>query len=181
MELETARLRLRPFTPADADDLYRLYSDPEVMRYIGQGTVRTREQTAEALAKMIDEWEQHGFGMWALFDRRDGRFLGRCGLRPLPGTPEVELGYTLFKEAWGKGLATEAARASVAFGFEKLALPRIVAIAHPPNRASRRVMEKVGMRFERQAPYQDIDCVWYAAHRADYLAAPRAEPTWPTT
>jgi RimJ/RimL family protein N-acetyltransferase len=181
MELETARLRLRPFTPADEDDLCRLYSDPEVMRYIGVGGVRTREQTAEALAKMVGEWGQHGFGMWALLDRRDGRFLGRCGLRPLAGTPEVELGYTLFKDVWGRGLATEAARASVAFGFDKLRLPRLVAIAHPPNRASRRVMEKVGMRFERQGPYQDIDCVWYAIGRADYLAAQRAEPTWPTT
>ena len=177
MELETARLRLRPFTPADADDLYRLYSDPEVMRYLGQGTVRTREQTAEALAKMLGEWARDGFGMWALLDRRDGRFLGRCGLRPLAGTPEVELGYTLFKDVWGKGLATEAAQASVGFGFERLRLPRLVAIAHPPNLASRRVMEKVGMRFERQAPYQGIDCVWYAVGRADYLAARRAEPT----
>jgi ribosomal-protein-alanine N-acetyltransferase len=93
----------------------------------------------------------------------------------------VELGYTLSKDVWGKGLATEAALASVAFGFERLRLPRIVAIAHPPNRASRRVMEKVGMRFERQGPYQDVECVWYAIGRDDYLAGQRAEPTWPTT
>jgi ribosomal-protein-alanine N-acetyltransferase len=169
METETARLFLRPFTSQDLDTLCQLYSDPDVMRYIGKG-VRNRDESEQSLSKMIAHWQSHGLGMWAAFHKPDGRFVGRCGLTPLADTEQIELGYTFHRDFWGQGLATEAARRSLQHGFETLGLSRIVAIARPANVASWRVMEKVGMTRERigVSPYDDTEVVWYALARADH-------------
>jgi ribosomal-protein-alanine N-acetyltransferase len=176
MQTETPRLRLRPFTLAGLDDLHQLFSDPEVMRHVGDG-VFTRAQTEANLARMIGHWERLGFGMWALHDKQSGRFVGRCGIKPLGDTPEIELGYTLHREFWGRGLAAEAARASLRLGFEAAGLPRIVAIARPENLRSRRVMEKVGMRYERTGPdpySPGREVVWYGLSLAEYHRLARA-------
>jgi len=165
--LETPRLVLRPFRPDDLDDLCPIFGDADVMRYVGKG-VRTRQETEETLLRMIGHWGRHGFGLWAVVDRQQARLIGRCGLCFLDHTPEVELGYTLAKPAWGKGLATEAAHASLKYGFGPLELDRIVAIARPENGASRRVMEKVGMRFEKEAHFYGADVVYYAVSRRDW-------------
>ncbi|HEV3259749.1 MAG TPA: GNAT family N-acetyltransferase [Gemmataceae bacterium] len=165
--LETRRLILRPFRAGDLDDLCPIFGDADVMRYVGKGA-RTREETQEVLLRMIGHWQRHGFGMWALVDKEQARLLGRCGLCFLDNTPEVELGYTLAKSAWGKGLATEAAHASLKHGFGQLRLDRIVAIARPENQASRRVMEKVGMHFEKDAHFYQADVVYYAVSRQAY-------------
>jgi RimJ/RimL family protein N-acetyltransferase len=167
VELETARLRLRAFRINDFEELYPIFSDPEVMKYVGKGA-RNREETLTSLRLMINHWEEHGFGMWALLDKLNGGLVGRCGLIYLDGTPEIELGYTLAKHCWGRGLATEAARASLDYGFQRFGLERIVAIAHPDNQASRRVMEKVGMKYEKDARYYETDVVYYAVHRKEY-------------
>jgi ribosomal-protein-alanine N-acetyltransferase len=170
VELETARLRLRPFQLGDLEDLYRLYGDAEVMRYITNGQPRTREDTIAALARMMGHWPRLGLGMWALFDRADGRFIGRCGLQPLGDSTETELGYTLLKEFWGRGIATETARLALRHGFETCGLERIIAIAHPANGASRRVIEKVGFRYEKTGPFKDQEVVWYGFSRDEYRA-----------
>jgi ribosomal-protein-alanine N-acetyltransferase len=159
---------MRPFTPADLDDLCRLYADLEVMHYIG---VRNRDETKVALAAMVDHWGEHGFGVWALTERETGRFVGRCGLRRVAEVPDVELAYTLHKEFWGKGLAAEASRAAFRFGFETVGVDRIIAFAVPDNRASTRVMEKLGMRYEKRAPWRGLEHVWYAISRAEYAAS----------
>jgi ribosomal-protein-alanine N-acetyltransferase len=174
LQTETPRLRLRPFAAGDLDDLCGLFGDPEVMRYVGNG-VRTREETEASLARMAGHWPRLGFGMWALHDKETGRFVGRCGLQPLADTPEVELGYTLHRAFWGRGLAAEASAAALRHGFETVGLPRVVAIALPENAASRRVMEKAGLAFERTAadPYGPREVVWYALSRADYARVPR--------
>jgi RimJ/RimL family protein N-acetyltransferase len=173
MELETARLRLRPFVAADLDDLFLLFSDPEVMRYVGNG-VFARAETEQLLERMLGHWPRLGFGMWALHDKASGRFVGRCGIKPLGDTPEIELGYSLHRAFWGRGMATEASVASIRFGFETANLSRIVAIARPENVQSRRVMEKVGMTFERTGPdpYSAREVVWYGLARADYDRQP---------
>jgi ribosomal-protein-alanine N-acetyltransferase len=169
METETARLRLRPFVPGDFEELFRLYSDPEVMRYIGQG-VRTPEETEQGLNRGLGHWRDRGFGMWAAYDKASGKFVGRCGIQPLHDTGQVELGYALHQEFWGRGLATEASLAALRFGFHTIGLERIVAIARPENMASRHVMEKVGMTYERTgpSPYGLHDVVWYGLSRPDY-------------
>jgi ribosomal-protein-alanine N-acetyltransferase len=108
--------------------------------------------------------------MWAVHTKDDGRFVGRCGLQPMFDSREVELGYTFHREFWGQGLATEGSLAAIQHGFDNAGLSRIVAIARPENRASWRVMEKIGMTYERTAPspYDRIDVVWYGISREGY-------------
>ncbi|MGB5963734.1 MAG: GNAT family N-acetyltransferase [Coleofasciculaceae cyanobacterium] len=165
-EIETPRLRLRQFTCDDLDDLYRLYNSPDLMRYIGKG-IRTKNETQTALSSIIKHYE-HGFGMWAVISKDDDKLIGRCGLCFLDHTPEVELGYLLDKSYWRKGLATEASHASLKYGFEVVKLDKIVAIAKPENIASRRVMEKVGMKYEKDAYFYNNDVVYYAISRDIY-------------
>lgn len=165
-EIETPRLRLRQFTFDDLDDLSRLYSNPDLMRYVGRG-IKTRNETQTALLSLIEHYE-YGFGMWAVIHKADGKLIGRCGLCFLDKTPEVELGYLLDKSYWRRGLATEGSHASLKYGFEDVKLEKIVAIAKPENIASRRVMEKVGMKYEKDAYFYNTNVVYYAISRDVY-------------
>src|SRR5262245_33337098 len=139
-EIETNRLLLRMFRPGDVDDLASLFADPEVMRYVGDGQPAGRVEAEKALKGVLKHWQPHGFGRWAVVDRKTREFIGFGGLRSLFGIPEVV--YHLATAHWGKGLATELARASLRFGFRERRFDRIVAIAKPRNLASVHVMEK---------------------------------------
>jgi ribosomal-protein-alanine N-acetyltransferase len=160
--LETDRLHLRPVSADDLDHFAALYADPDVMRYIGVVGALTRDQAAQRVDFMLDHWRKHGFGMWTLLDKDDGAFIGRCGLRYVEDSTEVELGYTLNKAYWGQGIATEASRAVVRYAFEVLKIGRLVALADPDNSASINVMRKVGMTFERIGLFYNSECVLYA-------------------
>jgi len=160
--LETERLCLRPVVADDLDPIAALYGDPEVMRFIGLQGALDREQARERLDFMIDHWQRHGFGMWAVLRKPDGAFLGRCGLRYLDDTSEIELGYTLGRAHWGLGYATEASRVVVRHAFAVLGIERLVAIADPANTASVRVMQKIGMSYERLGHFYGSECVLYA-------------------
>jgi RimJ/RimL family protein N-acetyltransferase len=164
-EIETSRLRLRLFTPDDLDALYAVTSDPEVMKYLGTSDPRSREKTRATIDAILRHWTEHGFGIWALEHKAEQRLIGWCGLQLLEKTPEIELAYLLAKAYWNQGLATEAARAAIEYGFGELKLKRIVAIARPENVGSYRVMEKVGMKYERDAHYYNVDVVYYAVER----------------
>jgi ribosomal-protein-alanine N-acetyltransferase len=164
--IETQRLLLRMFRPEDLDELARMFSDPDVIRYVGDGQPVNREGADKALQSIIKHWQTHGFGRWAAVDKQTKEFVGFGGLRSLFGTPEVV--YHLATAHWGKGLATELGRASLRFGFEDRQFDRIVAIAKPLNTASVHVMEKLGMHFEKDARYYDIDVVEYAIGRAEF-------------
>jgi RimJ/RimL family protein N-acetyltransferase len=144
MIVETQRLRMRPFCDADFDDLFRLFSEPEVMRFIGQG-VRTAGETKQRLDAMIAHWNQYGFGLWALIDRIDNRFVGRCGFGYLHDRQDAELAYALMRPYWGQGLASEAAQKAIEVAFEQFHLPRLLAVADVDNLASQRVLRKLGM------------------------------------
>ncbi|MDP6706298.1 MAG: GNAT family N-acetyltransferase [Alphaproteobacteria bacterium] len=150
-EIETERLRLRPFRAADGDLLYSLYGDDRVMsiRKIGP---QTRAQSDEQLRGIVDHWGRRGFGLWGVFDKADGAFLGECGLREIqPGDGEaIELTYGLVPEVWGRGLGSEAGRVALDWGFEVARLETVYAVARADNRRSRRVMEKLGFRFEKE-------------------------------
>jgi [ribosomal protein S5]-alanine N-acetyltransferase len=154
VELITARLQLRPFTAADHDAIHAVYSDPEVMRYVGHGAHRGMAETVRALRVYADILAAHGYSFLAVVERESGALVGDAGLNPLGGRgPDVELGYTVARAAWGKGYATEAARALVEHAFTALGVPRVVAQVEPANAASRHVLEKLGMtaREERIA------------------------------
>ncbi len=161
-EIETSRLLLRLFTLDDFDDLFRLYSDPEVMRYLSR---RTKEQTQISLYKHIEHWQTHNFGMWAVIHKETGMMIGRCGLGVLANTPEIELGYLFDKSYWYRGLATEAAIATLKYGFGEINLDRIVAIARPQNTASVRVIEKIGMKYQKDAYFYKFKVVYYSLER----------------
>jgi ribosomal-protein-alanine N-acetyltransferase len=161
--LETERLLLRPPCAEDLEHFVALYSDPAVMRFLDG--VRTREQTAERLAYMIRHWEGFGFGIRVLLDRRDSSFVGRCGISYAHALGDAELAYTLVRHSWGQGLATEAARATLAEALGRLSLPRVVAYAEPDNTASRRVLLKVGMTADGTASINGRPALRYRIDR----------------
>jgi RimJ/RimL family protein N-acetyltransferase len=145
--LKTERLQLREWTPEDAEALLALVSDAEVMRFIGDGSVLERTTSDALLARIEREWVERGFGLWAVEEH--GSLLGFCGLSVpmfLPEVlPAVEVGWRLSRAVWGRGIATEVARAAMAFGFERCGMAEIVSIVDPRNERSLRVCEKLGM------------------------------------
>ncbi len=157
--LETDRLILREFEEEDAQDLFHLNADPAVIRYTGDPPFESIEQAWEFLVKYKD-YEQHGMGRWAILDKVHNEFLGWCGLKNHPGQ-FVDLGYRLFKKYWGKGYATEAATASLDYGFSNLNLEEIVGRVAQENTGSIRVLEKVGMTFWKTGSCHGIDEVSY--------------------
>ena len=166
--IETERLLLRPFTPADLDALASLNADPDVMRYIADGKPQSRAQTEIRLNEVLDHWQQHGFGLFTAIEKTSGDFVGFCGLKYLNTSSEIEVGYRLAKRFWRRGLATEAARASLRYGFETLGLDRIVAVVQPENAASCRVIEKIGLRYEKDARFYDTDVKYFTITRDQY-------------
>lgn len=170
-ELETDRLILRMFSQADLDDLAQIYADPDVMRYLS-GHPLTREESAGWLKYFISGWELYGFGWWALVLKESKELIGHCGLQFIHVTPEVEVTYGLAKQYWRNGLASEATRACLRYGFEELKLDRIYALADPGNTGSHRVMERVGMKYDKTEYYKDDlyegDLIYYAISRAEY-------------
>ncbi|MEO8394611.1 MAG: GNAT family N-acetyltransferase [Chloroflexota bacterium] len=147
--LETERLRLRPFTLDDVDAYYEVVSrDPDVMRYLPGGIPRQRSDSEWVITYFMRHAELHSFGVWGVEEKSSGRLIGHAGLEYIPGAAEVEIAYTLAKACWGRGLATEAARAALSYGFESLNLPEIYGLAFPLNTASQNVMRKLGMTYE---------------------------------
>ena len=146
--LETERLVLRRFTQADVDCLFELDNDPDVMRFINGGTPTPRDIIQNDILPGFLHYDERflGYGVWAAIEKATGGFLGWLSFRPAEGTPgEVNLGYRFRRDAWGKGYATEGARALVRKGFSELGVQRVVATTYEDNLASRRVMEKLGM------------------------------------
>jgi ribosomal-protein-alanine N-acetyltransferase len=166
--IETERLTLREFDPQDVNRLAAILSDPEVMRYMPGGEARSREQSEAAWRSIVVHWERYGFGWWAVVCKADANIIGWCGLAMIdepPETVDVEVAYLLARPYWGRGIATEGAHASLRYGFEELDLDRIIALAFPENVASRRVMEKNGLVYEKVVHLWGLDLVQYAIAR----------------
>lgn len=163
--LQTDRLLIRPFTPADLDDFFRLVSDPDVTRYTGdRGT--TIEEVKQGLEERVfGDYRKYGFGRWATVLKENGQLIGFAGLKYLPELNEVDLGYRFFKEYWGRGLATEASLAIVRYGFEQLGLQQIIGITQVENTASGKVLEKLGFKLQRTEPYQGSLTAWYVLQK----------------
>lgn len=146
-ERETERVRLRQFSPDDLGALAPILADPEVMTHLGlRGEAMTRPETETALMGIISHWRRKGFGRWAAEDKRTGRLMGFAGLRSFGRW--AELVYLLDRPWWGRGIATEMARECLRFAFSEKGFANVVAFTRPANLASRRVLEKVGMRYE---------------------------------
>jgi RimJ/RimL family protein N-acetyltransferase len=150
--VDTERLVLRRWSDDDAEAFAAINADRDVMRFIGAGRPLGRTQSDELLRRFESEWDERGFGLWAVEERADGArppLVGFCGLTVpmfLPEVlPAVEIGWRLAPQAWGRGIATEAAQAALAFGFEALGMREIISIVHPGNHRSLRVCAKLGM------------------------------------
>ncbi|MFF8398987.1 GNAT family N-acetyltransferase [Streptomyces sp. NPDC016172] len=154
-ERRTERLWLRQWREADLDPLAEMDADPDVMRYIGDGSPGTRERTAAALARVRATWDERGYGLFAAEETATGELVGWVGLAVPAFLPEimpaVEIGWRLRRRSWGRGYATEAAREVLAFAFDEgeADLDRVVSICHVDNHASIRVMTKLGMTSDR--------------------------------
>jgi RimJ/RimL family protein N-acetyltransferase len=157
--LETKRLILRRQVMDDLDDLYALYCDPEITKYIPDAP-RNLKETREELEWFLNGHPKHPeLGLWATIHKATGKFIGRCGLLPwiIEGRQEVEVAYTIAREYWGQGLGTEAAQAILQYGFEKLNLLRLICLIDPQNIASQKVAEKIGMTLEKRVDGIDGD------------------------
>ena len=163
--LTTARLILRPFTSDDVAPLHVLAAAPGVMRYFPRPDPPDLARIERLVTHQIEEWATCGYGWWAVTWAADHALVGWCGLQFLPDTDETEVGYLLGRAWWGRGIATEAARASVAFGFEHFAFQEIIGITHPDNLASQHVLRKCGMTFTAVTRYFGMDCYRFAIAR----------------
>lgn len=157
----TARLLASRLRAGDLDELSLMHRDPRVMATLGG--LRSDEESRRFLESSLEHWDRHGHGLWMFRDEADGRFLGRGGLRHVEvgGGHEVEVAYALQADAWGRGLATEMAEALLALAYEAYGLSDLVCFTLTTNRASQRVMEKVGFAFEREIVHADLPHVLY--------------------
>ena len=155
-ELDTERLRLRQWRTSDLGPFAELNADPRVMEFF---PARLDRAASDALALRIEaKIAERSWGLWAAEIRATGEFIGFIGLQPpiaqLPCSPCIEVGWRLAHPYWGKGFATEGARAALRFGFEKLGLDEIVSLTVPANRRSRAVMERLGMQEDKAGTFE---------------------------
>ncbi len=158
--LTTERLILKTIDEADAQHMYELNFDPEVIRYTGDVGFNSIEE-AHAFIQSYTDYEKNGYGRWTALLRSTGEYIGWCGLKYNKDRGETDLGYRLMKKYWNQGYATEASKACLDYGFSELGLKRIIACAAPANKASIRVMEKLGMQFEKMIGEEGEEWVQY--------------------
>ena len=169
MRIETARLVLRRWLPGDAEALAEIHAHPAVAAHLDP---KTRDDTVAMVARYEHHWEEYGFGRFAVEDRRTGLLVGRVGVMRQPEwSATEEVGWTIAHNRWGEGLAAEAARATIADVFERVGLPRIVSWTTPDNVASRRVMDKCGLRYRGTVDWKGVDYVWYDLQADERLGA----------
>ncbi|HEY9371305.1 GNAT family N-acetyltransferase [Streptomyces sp.] len=156
-EIRTPRLILRRWTDDDLVPMAEINADPEVMQWIGDGAVRDLEETAEDIERWEEEWDEEGFGLFAVELIGSGELIGFAGLSVPEFLPEVlpavEIGWRLGRPFWGQGYASEAAHAALEFALQDRGLDRVIGIAHISNTASENVMRKLGMVPERETTH----------------------------
>lgn len=158
MWLETQRLILREFQQEDSSQLAPILANSQVMKFSPTGILST-QQTRTKINGFIASYQKNGFGKWAVLFKESNRLIGYCGIavEQIDSVYEREIGYRLAPEMWSRRLATEAALATIQYGFEQLKLPYILGIVERGNTASVRVLEKLGMRYERETMYCGIN------------------------
>jgi [ribosomal protein S5]-alanine N-acetyltransferase len=142
------RLNLRALSAEDAVELNQIYHSEGVLQYFPNPVPPPLAKVQRFITNQIEHWEKYGYGDWAVELENEGRIIGWVGLQYLPELDETEVGFLFDRPFWGRGYATEAAKASLRFGFDHLNLDHIIALVHPDNLASQRVIEKCGMSFE---------------------------------
>ena len=162
--LETARLALRAWTVDDAEALFEICRDADVMKYIGTGSpYQNLDDVRSVLEKIAAHHAAHGYGRMAVIEKSSRKIIGSCGFAHIESQGEIELGYLLSRDAWGKGYATEAARACLRYAFETLKFPQLIALTAPPNTASQHVLEKIGFTSQGLQQVNGDDDIVYLA------------------
>ena len=165
---ETERLRLRPPTKDDLDNIFQLGSSTKVMRYISNGKTQTYAEARADLEKRIKA-STGIFGYWITEEKETGAFIGWLALKKLDHTNNIEVGYRFLETFWGKGYATEGSKRLLDYAFDTLNLPEVVAIALPENKASIKVMEKLGMSYTGEGKFYGFQCVHYHINQKEFL------------
>lgn len=148
--LETERLNLRKLSKSDAGFILELLNEPSFLQNIGDKGVRNNDDAVQyILTGPIDSYERYGFGQWLVELKDSGEPIGMCGLMKKDALPDADIGFAFLPRFWSKGYAVEAATAVMAYGSRDLGLRRIVAVVNPDNEGSIRVLEKIGLKFER--------------------------------
>ena len=159
---------MRPLTADDLDALHLLWTDADVRKYLWDDQVISKEQVEEVITNSIDSFETNGFGFWAVLPKDKESLIGFCGFRIFGDAQEIEILYGLAPADWGKGLATEAARAMMRCGFEEHGFDSIYAGADPPNASSFRVMERLGMKYAKRTSIDDVEAIYYVLSKEDF-------------
>ena len=170
MILTTERLYLREFTLKDAQNFIDLNSNPNVVKYTGDGAIQDLEKAKEILETITFPQYKNKLGRWAVHLKSTDEFLGWCGLKYIEQLNEIDLGYRFFEKHWGKGYATESAKAVLAYGFDTLKVNVIVARAAIENVNSHKVLKKIGMKFEKEGEEHGDKIYKYRLSNADYQA-----------
>ena len=168
--LETERLTLRMWREDDFEDYARICADEEVMRYIG-GKSYSRLEAWRHMAYMIGHWHLRGYGHWAVEEKASGHFIGRMGFFNPAGWPGFEVGWTLERESWSKGYASEGARRMLSYAFTEMDRDHVISLIHPENRASIKVAEKMGEKVEGQTEVLGVPVIIYGISRDEWRAA----------
>ena len=170
--IQTPRIILRQFTLEDIQAVYDLNSNLEVQKYTGDEVVASVERAEEIIQQTsFGDYENHGYGRWAVVHKQDDKVIGFAGLKYLPEVDETDIGYRFLPEYWGKGIATEASLPIIKYGFEKLDLARIIGIAMQVNIASCKVLEKIGLEYYKTDEYLgDGEAhLWYKLEKEDWV------------
>ena len=163
--LITSRLALRPFTVEDIAPLHRILNQPNILQYFPNPDAPPIERVEKIIKRQLTHWKDHSFGWWAVIPHGQDELIGWNGLQYLPETDEVEVGYLLSQQFWGRGYATEGAKASIQFGFENFNMGEIIGLTHPENIASQNVLKKCGMQFTNQAEYFGMSLYRYSIEK----------------
>lgn len=164
--IETERLLMRPPTAQDLDAYVDIHEDPAVLHYLNSaGPSQGRVAGWRMIAMLVGHWTLRGYGHWTVLEKASGLVVGRVGLWYPEGWPGVELGWIIRRSRWNMGYATEAARAAMAFGFERVGLDHVISLISADNTRSIRVAEKVGERLERRDVIDGVDTLVYGARR----------------
>jgi [ribosomal protein S5]-alanine N-acetyltransferase len=165
--LRTERLLLRPLEPADAADYAAMRYHPDVAKWLIAPPGEPVASAKASIERFANAWRERGYAPWGLF--LDDRLIGHGGLNYVPEFEATEVLWALHPESWGKGYATETARAALCFGFSKLGLPAIFAMTMPDNHPSQAVMRRLGLRYRRNVIYKGVEALWLDIDRASWL------------
>jgi ribosomal-protein-alanine N-acetyltransferase len=167
--LSTKRLILRPPRREDLTFIYLLGSSERVMRYITPGKTQSYEEARDELKNRMRAHKQK-LGYWIVQTREHDEFVGWMALKPLEQSKEVEIGFRFLEPHWGRGFATEAGREVLEYAFRALTLPRVAAVVMEENHASRRVLEKLGLRPRARGLYYGLECLYFVIEAAEFEA-----------